>query len=154
MIAPAPPEAALLRARIERLLRNDVYSAQLGIRVEDTAPGYAQLSMLVVPAAMNAHGSAHGGAVWTLADMAFGAAGYYDGPILTTESNLAFVRPTPPGGRLVARAREVTRRGRSAIFHVILGSDPDQPDGVFATGMFGGRWTLPGALDEPAPEQD
>lgn len=129
-----------LARRIETLLRADTFSATLGIRLHDVRPGYAEVSMAVTPQAMNCHGSAHGGAVWTLADLAFGSAGYYDGPILTTESSLSFLRATPGGTRLHARATQVSRRGRSGIFHIVIGADLADEKAIFAVGQFGGRW--------------
>ena len=130
----------MLARRIETLLRTDRYSSPLGIRLHDARPCYAELSMLVTPQAMNPHGSAHGGAVWTLADMAFGSAGYYDGPILTTESKLTFLRATPGGSRLYARATQISRHGRSGIFHIVMGTDLADDTAICAIGQFSGRW--------------
>ncbi|MEZ5746402.1 MAG: hotdog fold thioesterase [Paracoccaceae bacterium] len=140
----------LLARRVESLFRADTYSAPLDIRLHELRPGYAVVSMLVKPQAMNCHGCAHGGAVWTLADMAFGSAGYYDGPILTTESALTFLRPTPGSERLFARATQVSRRGKSGVFHISMGADLDDESAIFAIGQFGGRWSGLAPL-EPAP---
>jgi acyl-CoA thioesterase len=129
-----------LARRVETLLRADTFSATLGFRLHDVRPGYAEVSMRVTGPAMNAHGSAHGGAVWTLADLAFGSAGYYDGPILTTESNLSFLRATPEDSRLFARATQISRRGRSGIFHIVMGTDLSDEASIVAIGQFGGRW--------------
>lgn len=133
-------EAEILARRVETLLRADTFSSVLNIRLHELRPGYSVVSMHVSPRAMNCHGSAHGGAVWTLADLAFGSAGYYDGPILTTDSNLSFLRATPGGMRLFARATQVSRRGRSAVFHIVMGADLEDETAIFAIGQFAGRW--------------
>jgi acyl-CoA thioesterase len=135
-----PDEVETIARRVESLLRADTFSAMLGICLHELRAGHSLLSMQVTPKAMNCHGSAHGGAVWTLADMAFGSAGYYGGPILTTESQLSFLRATPGGSRLYARATQVSRRGRSAIFHIVMGADLRDETSIFAIGQFGGRW--------------
>ncbi|WP_336057168.1 PaaI family thioesterase [Nitratireductor sp. CH_MIT9313-5] len=136
-----PTNHDILARRVETLLRDDTFSAALNIRLHELQPGCSLVSMPVSPRAMNCHGSAHGGAVWTLADMAFGAAGYYDGPIITTESNLSFLRATPGGSRLFARANQVSRRGKSGVFHIVMGANLDDEAEIFAIGQFAGRWT-------------
>ncbi len=151
-------DSDILARRVESLLRADTFSSVLDIRLHELRPGRSVVSMPISPGAMNCHGSAHGGAVWTLADLAFGSAGYYDGPILTTESNLSFLRPTPGGSRLFARATQVSRRGRSGVFHVVLGADLDDETAIFAIGQFAGRWVglpqmEPSAYSPFAPAQ-
>lgn len=144
----------VLARRVAALFAADTFSAALDIRLEAIRPGQSVVSMEVTPAKMNCHGSAHGGAVWTLADMAFGSAGYYDGPILTTESNLSFLRPTPGGCRLYARATQVTRRGKSGVFHIVMGADLDDKAARFAIGQFAGRWAgVPPRDPAPLPAQ-
>jgi len=51
--------------------------------------------------------------------MAFGAAGYYDGPMLTV-ANLTYLRPQ--GSHLFARAIEVTRKGKNGAFQIVSGT--------------------------------
>lgn len=135
---PTPP---VLRQQIERLFVCDTFSRQFDIRLIEAVPGRAVLTMQVNEARMNAHGGCHGGALWTLADMAFGAAGYYDGPMLTVGSDLSFIRPARCGASLHATATEITRTGRTGIFHIVLTTAPDDPAAIVATGMFTGRWT-------------
>ena len=135
---PTPP---ILRQQIERLFVCDTFSTQFDIRLVEAVPGRALLTMQVSEARMNAHGGCHGGALWTLADMAFGAAGYYDGPMLTVGSDLSFIRPARGGATLHATATEITRTDRTGIFHIVLTTAPDDPAAIVATGMFTGRWT-------------
>lgn len=138
----AMPEAGAtpLQQAIAALFARDPFSTPLGIELVEATEGQALLRMPVVGHALNAHGAGHGGAVWTLADMAFGAAGFYDGPILTVGSDLSFIRPAPGGAMLYARATEVTRKGRTALFQITLSTDPRDRDSVVAAGMFTGRW--------------
>lgn len=130
----------ILGKRIEKLLLISPFSSPLAIRVVEAQAGWAVLTMTVNRSAMNSHGSCHGGALWTLADMAFGAAGYYDGPILTVGSDLTFLRPASANLCLFASARQVSRKGNTGIFHIVLASRLDDPDQVVASGTFTGRW--------------
>lgn len=133
-----------LRRRIEKLLVSDFFSTNLNIKLVHCEKGKALLSMLVTQPLMNAHGSCHGGTTWTLADMAFGAAGYYDGPILTLGSDLTFIRPALEGDTIYATGTEITRRGLTGLFQIVLQTRLDDPSTVIATGMFSGRWVNAG----------
>ena len=140
MKARAPLDHDLLRRRIETLFAANPFSRDMGMRLVEAGEGTALVEMRVGDGLMNAHGGCHGGAVWTLADMTFGAAGYYEGPMLTVGSDLTFVRPAPHGATLWARGREITRKGRTALFDIVVSTARDDPHGVVAAGVFTGRW--------------
>lgn len=126
-----------LRQRIEALFAGNPFSAGLGIELVACDIGMADLALTLTPACMNAHGTGHGGVIWTLADMAFGAAGYYDGQILTTASTLTFVRPALPGTRLIAEARQITRTTRGGHFDIRIHEAGAK---TIALGQFSGHW--------------
>ncbi len=140
-VAPAWAESdpALLAAIADLFARNP-FSAPLGIEVIEAAAGTALLAMPIRHEHLNAHGTGHGGALWTLADLAFGAAAWHRGYIMTTGSDLGFFRPTRPGTVVYARAREVTHEGATGTYHVTLSLDPADPAAVLAAGSFTGRW--------------
>ena len=129
-----------LRERILRMFSRNAFSGTMPLCLVEAEVGRAVITMEVGPAQMNGHGTCHGGALWTLADMVFGAAGYYDGTILTTGSDLTFIRPVPGGATIHASAAQISRRGLSGIFTVVLTLDPGNPDAVVAAGTFSGRW--------------
>jgi acyl-CoA thioesterase len=143
-MAPLPPASVQqLVAEATANLALNPFSAPLGIEIRACAPGYAEVAMRITPATMNAHGSAHGGALWTLADMAFGAAGQYGGRMLTVDSDLAFLRPARPGAEIIATVHQTARTGRMGYFHIILADPAAGEESVLATGSFTGRW-VPG----------
>lgn len=137
---PTPPETADLAAGVAAMFGRNPFSLPLEIETVEVAPGSALLVMSTGDGHLNGHGTCHGGALWTLADMAFGAAAYHRGYIVTVGSDLSFFRPAPPGSTVWARAREVTRRGATGTYHITLSVDPFDPDGVLAAGSFTGRW--------------
>lgn len=142
-IDPTGTDVADLRARLEAAYARDPFSRALDLRVVELRPGEALLSAVIEGVKLNAHGSGHGGALWTLADMAFGAAAFHRAHILTVGSDLSFFRPAPPGATLFARARQITAKGATATFHIVLSLDPDDPATVVAAGSFTGRWPTP-----------
>jgi acyl-CoA thioesterase len=134
------PTPADLREWIENVFTQDPFSLRLGIELVEVVRGRSLLRMPVGGPCMNVHGGCHGGAIWTLADLAFGIAGAYDGPIITIGSDLTFFRPAGPGTCLYATGREVTRKGKTGAFQVIVATDIADADSVVATGHFTGRW--------------
>lgn len=128
-----------LRRRLEAAYAGDPFSQALAFRVLAVAPGEALLAAEIEGVKLNAHGTGHGGALWTLADMAFGAAAFHRGHLMTVGSDLTFLRPAPAGATVYAHAREVGATASSATYHVVLALDPDDPATVVAAGSFSGR---------------
>jgi acyl-CoA thioesterase len=55
-------------------LAAEPFAQQMGISVDELRPGYARASMTLAPWMVNVHGTAHGGMLFALADVAFAAA--------------------------------------------------------------------------------
>ena len=129
-----------LAEKVGELFLSNPYSRGLNLAILQVVPGEAHIRCEPLPQHMNRHGTWHGGAIWTIADMVFGAAGFYDGFILTAGSDLTFVRPASGSETLHAKARQITRKGKTGIFEIVISTRADDPDSVVATGMFTGRW--------------
>ena len=112
-----PAEIALRCA--ETMYAADPASQRLGIEITDVAPGAATASMTVREDMTNGHGICHGGYVFTVADTAFAfACNTYDDRTVAAGADINFLEPVTVGERLVARASELVRRGRSGIYDV------------------------------------
>ena len=135
-----PVDPARLGDEIRTLFARNPFSRDMGMVLVEAGEGRALVSMRVGDDLMNAHGGCHGGAVWTLADMTFGAAGWYEGPMLTVGSDLTFIRPAPGGATLWATGREITRKGKTGMFEIVVSTAPDDARTVVAAGTFTGRW--------------
>lgn len=99
----------------------DMFARMLGMVIEEADIGYARVSMALTKNHCNGVGMAHGGAIFSLADVAFGAAanGAYDHAVVTLSSNIIFLQP----GRvspLVAEARVIRRGAHIANYDVIV----------------------------------
>ena len=99
----------------------DPVCRSLGIVADEIAPGRALLRVTVAESMANAHGMAHGGYLFLLADAAFAFAAN-DGEPLTvaTGAQITFVKPAYPGDELTAEAVERVRYGRQRIFDVTV----------------------------------
>jgi len=119
--SPAPDltaeEIAWLAA--DTMWATDVASQALGMEIIDVGPGTAVLAMLVRDDMANGFGMAHGGMMFTLADSAFAYACNSHGLLtVAAHCSISFMTAGKRGDRLIASAREVSRKGRSGIYDV------------------------------------
>nr|WP_249162755.1 hydroxyphenylacetyl-CoA thioesterase PaaI [Bradyrhizobium diazoefficiens] len=97
----------------------DDASKGLGMEIVEIGPGFATLAMTVRPDMVNGQRIAHGGFIFTLADSAFAlACNSHNERVVAAQGQITFITPGRLGDRLVAKAREVTRSGRSGIYDV------------------------------------
>jgi acyl-CoA thioesterase len=117
--------AALARACAEVMWAEDVASRALGMRLISVEPGRAVLGMTVSDAMVNGHGLCHGGFIFTLADSAFATAcNSYNRRAVGQHCAITYLSPARSGDRLVARAIERSRAGRSGLYDVtVTGED-------------------------------
>ncbi|MBY6159808.1 hydroxyphenylacetyl-CoA thioesterase PaaI [Mameliella alba] len=115
--------------RAERAARamwsNDQASQQMGMRLDEIAPGRAVLSMEVQPHHLNGHKICHGGFIFTLADSAFAfACNSYNRLTVAQENQITFLAPGQLGERLTATAQEQALAGRSGVYDItVTGAD-------------------------------
>ena len=89
-----------------------------GCVIDAVGEGYARCSLTLRPEHMNAMGVPMGGAVFTLADFAFGVASNFDRDVfVSTAADVHFLAPAR-GKRLVAEAREIRCGRRTCLFSV------------------------------------
>lgn len=100
---------------------DDNASQELGMELVRVAPGEADIRMTVTKAMTNGHGNMHGGYLFTLADSAFAfACNTYNQVTVAQHCTITYVKPGALGDVLTARAREVSREGRSGIYDISL----------------------------------
>lgn len=96
----------------------DQTNAVLGIETVEYREGYAKAIMPLNGTQCNIFGTAHGGAIFTLADMAMGAAAIGSGFVcVTLTGNISYIKPGSVGP-IVAEARLLSDSSRVAHFDV------------------------------------
>lgn len=113
------------RQRIEAHIRLDPFANQLGAEIELIEPGYSRVSLTITGAMTNFHGTAHGGIIFSLGDIAFSAAGNGAGQTaVALNISISYLRAATIGQRLIAEAREVHPGGRTGLYEITV-SDAD-----------------------------
>ena len=117
---PEDPQALAERS-VAAMYEADLASRNLGIQIDQVAPGRATARMRVRDTMINGHAICHGGYVFLLADTAFAFACNTYGPVTVAAAcDVVFLGPAHLGDELIAEATERHRHGRSGIYDVTV----------------------------------
>ncbi len=118
-VSIATDDADGWKARLVALAARDGLCRTLGISVLAGGPGSAEVTMTVDARHLNFNGGGHGGAIFSLADSAFGLASNSHGPVAAgIDAHITFQAGVAAGDRLVARATEMQRSRRIAMYRI------------------------------------
>jgi acyl-CoA thioesterase len=111
---------------VRELLAGDTAARALGVTVSSVAPGAVTAHMTIRGAMLNGHGSAHGAALFAIADIAFAMACNSHGhPAVGRSCSIEFLAPAFAGEAVTATAVERAVVGRSGIYDVSVTRDAD-----------------------------
>ena len=97
---------------LKEFLRTDRFASCTGVELLEIKPGYARARMLVTERHLNGGGVCQGGALFTLADLAFAAVSNSHRRLtLSVTANITFLRPEK-SGYVYADAAEVFNHHR------------------------------------------
>jgi acyl-CoA thioesterase len=106
-------------ADIVRLATRDPFVTAVGVRAVDAGPGHATVALDVGPAHINFNGKCHGGAIFTLADTAFGLASNSHGLIAVgIDAHITYHVAADVGDTLTATAVEISRTRKIAVYRI------------------------------------
>jgi acyl-CoA thioesterase len=118
---------ALAEACAKAMWDDDKASTGLGMEIVSVGPGRADVAMTITEPMVNGHGTCHGGFIFSLADSAFAfACNSYNQRAVAQHCSITFLAPGRLGDRLVAKASEASRAGRSGLYDI----DVFNQDGV------------------------
>ncbi len=104
----------------------------LGIKVQEAAPGFAVLEMEIDEGMLNNFQTAHGGAIFTLADTAFGLAGNTCGAAVAMQANINFFKPAFLGDTLTATATEENLSRSTGVYQVRIRNQKGESIALFS----------------------
>lgn len=109
----------------DKFENEDRYASSLGIKMLELGPGYAKIGMKVTREMVNFHGITHGGAIFSLADSAFGLAANSHGvSAVAMTVSIDYLAMTAPGDYLVAVAEETQRSRKIGNYNIqVLNQD-------------------------------
>lgn len=117
--------------RIRERISGDPFARSLGIELLELGPGYSRTAMTVREGMLNFHGIPHGGAIFSLADAAFAAAGNSHGKTaVALHMDISYLAPVPVGTKLYAEAKEEKLGKRTALYHITVN---DEGGGLIAS---------------------
>lgn len=108
----------------ELFSQRNAFARETGVVIEDLSPGWAVATLVIEPRHLNPFGTANAGAVFTLAETAFGAAANSHGNQAVAASfTITYLKGTS-SGTLTAQAKEAGAGGPLASYTVIV-LDPE-----------------------------
>lgn len=100
-------------------LKQDQFAQFLGIKLIELGEGTATAEVTVADHMLNAHGTAHGAIIFSLADFVFAAAcNSYGKTSVALSMNIGFLAAAMKGNRLVATATEEKKNNRTAWYRI------------------------------------
>ena len=130
---------------IKHYFENDRFAATSGMRLVELQPGLAKTALKIEDRHLNSVGIVQGGAIFTLADLAFAMACNSAGRVaVAVNTNLSFLKATR-SGNLYAEAREVSRSRKISTCTVQVTNDAGDLVALFQGTAY--------IKDEPFPPQ-
>ena len=116
---------------IKEFFKRDKFAEHCGMELVDVSPGSAKAEMMVKKEHLNGLNTVHGGALFTLADLAFGAAANSYG-MATMAINVSITYMTAvTKGKVTAVAREVSRNPKLSTYTIDIFNDAGELVAVF-----------------------
>jgi acyl-CoA thioesterase len=116
---------------IKRYFKKDNFAANSGIELLEVSPGYAKARMDIGEKHLNALRTIQGGALFTLADLAFAAASNAYGTVtVAINVNISFVKAATKG-TLIAEAKETSINPKISTYSVNITDDYGDTVAIF-----------------------
>jgi len=119
------PDLPSLNLLKEQFSARDGYMRALGAELIEIGRGTATVQMRVRDENLNFNGTCHGGAIFSLADCAFGVASNSYGILAAgIDVHITYNAAAWPGDTLTATAREVSRSRKIAVYEIdVIGEE-------------------------------
>jgi LAO/AO transport system ATPase len=148
--AKAARNAESAQSLVLRLASADPFARSLGISCTDAGAGTATVTIELGAQHLNFNGTCHGAVIFALADTAFGLASNSHGKIAAgIDAHITYQQAARAGDRLLARAVEVSRSRKLAVYRVDVSREGD---GAMISSFTGTVYVT--GLDVSAPDQE
>jgi len=128
---------------IQEFFKNDIFAAEAGVELLETGNGTARARMEILPKHLNGGGVCQGGAIFTLADLAFAAATNSHAQLtFSIQANIQFFK-SESHGFLYADAKEIFCQGKLASAEVRVTNEAGELIAIFSGMGYHKGATLP-----------
>jgi len=111
--------------KIREFFKRDRFAAHNDVTLLEIQPGYAKAELVISDKHLNGVDITHGGAIFTLADLAFAVASNSHGTVAVgVSATISYLKATNQG-TLTAEAREIALNSKLATYQVEV-RDEDQ----------------------------
>jgi acyl-CoA thioesterase len=106
---------------VKKFFKNDRFADHVGIELLEVSEGRAKAKMEVKEHHLNGVNIAHGGAIFSLADLAFAVASNSHGTVaVSINVSISYLKASVAGNTLVAEAKEVSLNPKLATYEVLV----------------------------------
>jgi len=118
--------------KIKKFFKKDTFAEHVGIELLELSEGKAKARLKIKEDHLNAVDVVHGGAIFTLADLAFAAASNSHGTVaLAINANISFLKSVGKGATLTAEAKEISRNPKLATYSILVTNDEKETIAIF-----------------------
>jgi len=108
-----------IKEAIFRRVEQEPFAKKFGIKLLDLDEGYSRVEMNLTPDMENIFGLTHGGALFSLIDVAFETASNSHGTMaVALNMTVTYVSAPPTGSRLIAEAKELSKTNKTAVYDI------------------------------------
>lgn len=127
----------------KEFFQNDRFAVMAGVELITAKDGYARARMRITPEHLNAAGIVQGGAIFTLADLAFAAAANSRGQLAVSLTSSVNFFKGEGSGTLYATARERNLHAKVATYQVDVTNERDELIATLEGTVFRKQTALP-----------
>jgi acyl-CoA thioesterase len=108
---------------LDRFVAQDAFARSIGVEAPEYGDGRAIARLTIGPRHLNSAGTLHGGAIFTLADVAFAAASNSHGTLaVSIDASISYFVAIR-SGVVTAEAREISRNAKLATYQIDVTDD-------------------------------
>ncbi|MGL4518492.1 MAG: PaaI family thioesterase [Phocaeicola sp.] len=134
--------------RAEEFFEKDHFAASVGIELLEIKKGYSKTQLRIEEKHLNAGGRTQGGALFTLADFALGAAANSQGQLaFSLSAHITFLRSSGIGDLLTAEARERYLGRTTACYQIDVTNQRGELIATFESSVFRKQEELPFSVE-------
>ncbi|HEY6505950.1 MAG TPA: hydroxyphenylacetyl-CoA thioesterase PaaI [Chitinophagaceae bacterium] len=128
----SPEKDKLANDVVLHMMKNDLFSQWLGIKIVEIKEGYSKIKMTVRSEMINGFGIVHGGIAFSLADSAFAfACNNRNNLSVALDTSINFTKPVQVDDILTAEAKELHNGRSTGLYHITIKNQRDHVVALF-----------------------